>query len=127
MKQVISTSHAPAALGPYSQAIACGDLLFVSGQLPIDPTSGQLVEGDIAVRTRRIMDSIAVIASAAGTTISSAVKTTIFLTDLRDFHVVNEAYGRYFPTAPPARSTVQVAALPLGANIEIEMVISLPR
>ena len=127
MKQVISTSHAPAALGPYSQAIACGDLLFVSGQLPIDPASGQLVEGDIAVRTRRIMDSIAVNASAAGTTISSAVKTTIFLTDLRDFHVVNEAYGRYFPTAPPARSTVQVAALPLGANIEIEMVISLPR
>jgi 2-iminobutanoate/2-iminopropanoate deaminase len=125
MKKIIATDMAPAALGPYSQAVISGDFLFISGQLPINPLTGTLIDGDIAGRTHQVMANIKTIVEAAGGELSDIVKTTIFLTDLRDFHVVNEAYGHYFPTAPPARSTIQVAALPLGSNIEIETIFNL--
>jgi 2-iminobutanoate/2-iminopropanoate deaminase len=126
MKTAITTSHAPAAIGPYSQAIACGGLVFISGQLPIDPATGKLIEAPIADRTRQVLRNIEAIARAAGGDLAGIAKTTIFLTDLADFQAVNRAYGEFFPTAPPARSTVQVAALPLGSNIEIEAVLQLP-
>ena len=126
MKTAITTSHAPAAIGPYSQAIACGGLVFISGQLPIDPATGKLIEAPIADRTRQVLRNIEAIARAAGGELAGIAKTTIFLTDLADFQAVNRAYGEFFPTTPPARSTVQVAALPLGSNIEIEAVLQLP-
>jgi 2-iminobutanoate/2-iminopropanoate deaminase len=124
IRNVIATSHAPSAIGPYSQAIGTSDLLFISGQLPIDPISGKMVEGDIGVKTDRILKNAAAIAKEAGTELNRAVKTTIFLTDLGDFQEMNKAYGSHFPEAPPARSTVQVAALPLGSNIEIEFILA---
>lgn len=124
-KTVISTQQAPAAIGPYSQGIATNNLLFVSGQLPIDPTSGQMIDGDIGTRTRQIIKNAAAIAEEAGTELGRVVKTTIFLTDLADFQAVNTAYAAFFPEAPPARSTVQVAALPLGSNIEIEFILAI--
>jgi 2-iminobutanoate/2-iminopropanoate deaminase len=124
-KKTYSTDQAPAALGPYSQAVAAGNLLFISGQLPIDPATGKLVEGDISARTHRVVANIKAIAAAAGGSLDNIVKTTIFLTDLNDFQAVNAAYGEHFAAAPPARSTVQVAALPLGSNIEVEAILSL--
>jgi 2-iminobutanoate/2-iminopropanoate deaminase len=123
IKKVISTQQAPAAIGPYSQGIATGNLLFVSGQLPIDPTTGKMVDGDIGAKTCQIIKNATAIAKEAGTNLNQVVKTTIFLTDLADFQEVNKAYGNFFPEAPPARSTVQVAALPLGSNIEIEFIL----
>ena len=122
MKKIISTNEAPAAIGPYSQAIRSGRFLFCSGQIPLDPKSGQIVTGDIAAQTRRVLDNIAAILRAEGMTLDNVVKTTIFLTNLEDFQTVNEAYGSYFKQDPPARSTVQVAALPRGANVEIEVI-----
>ncbi|WP_457577802.1 RidA family protein [Desulfomarina sp.] len=124
-KKVIATDQAPSAIGPYSQAIATNNLLFISGQLPINPADGRLLEGNIAEKTRQILENIRAIAKEAGADLDNIVKTTIFLTDLADFQEVNEAYGDFFPEAPPARSTVQVAALPLGSNIEIESVLVL--
>lgn len=124
-RKVISTQQAPAAIGPYSQAIATNNLLFISGQLPIDPTSSKLVDGDIGAKTQQILKNATAIASEAGTDLTRVIKTTIFLTDLADFQEVNTAYGAFFPEAPPARSTVQVAALPLGSNIEIEFILSI--
>jgi 2-iminobutanoate/2-iminopropanoate deaminase len=123
-RTVIYTPQAPAAIGPYSQAIATDDLLFVSGQLPIDPSTGKMVEGDIGTKTRQILKNVAAIAEEAGTGLTKTLKTTIFLTDLADFQAVNSAYGSHFPESPPARSTVQVAALPLGSNIEIEFILA---
>jgi len=122
MKKIISTNEAPAAIGPYSQAVCCGRFLFCSGQIPLDPKSGQIVTGDIATQTRRVLDNIASILRAEGMTFDSIVKTTIFLTNLDDFQTVNETYGSYFKQDPPARSTVQVSALPRGANVEIEVI-----
>jgi len=122
MKKIISTSEAPAAIGPYSQAVRSGRFLFCSGQIPLDPKSGQIVTGDIATQTRRVLDNIASILRAEGMTFESIVKTTIFLTTLDDFQTVNETYGSYFKQDPPARSTVQVSALPRGANVEIEVI-----
>lgn len=124
-KKTFHTDKAPAALGPYSQAVSAGNLLFISGQLPLDATTGKFVEGDIGDRTHMILKNMKAIAEAAGATLDAIVKTTIFLTDLNDFQTVNAAYGEYFPANPPARSTVQVAALPLGSNIEIEAILSL--
>lgn len=123
-KQVIATEHAPAAIGPYSQAIKTENLLFISGQLPIDPATKKMVEGDISLKTNQILKNAANIAREAGFDLNKVVKTTIFLTDLGDFAEMNTAYESHFPTAPPARSTVQVAALPLGSNIEIEFILS---
>lgn len=124
IRNVIATSDAPSAIGPYSQAIGTGDLLFISGQLPIDPRSGRMVEGEIGAKTHQILKNAAAIAKEGGTELGRAVKTTIFLTDLADFQEVNKAYGSHFPEAPPARSTVQVAALPLGSPIEIEFILA---
>ena len=122
MKKPIFTSEAPAAIGPYSQGIRTGRFLFCSGQIPLDPKSGEIVSGDIATQTRRVLDNIAAILRAEGLTFDHIVKTTIFLTDLGDFQTVNEIYGSYFKQDPPARSTVQVSALPRGANVEIEVI-----
>jgi 2-iminobutanoate/2-iminopropanoate deaminase len=118
----IQTKDAPAAIGPYSQAIRSGDLVFMSGQVPIDPKTGDLVEGDIALQTERVMDNLAAVLAAAGGGFENVVKTTIFLVDLGDFQAVNQVYAKRFPSAPPARSTVQVAALPKGARVEIEAI-----
>lgn len=122
-RKAISTDQAPSAIGPYSQAIAANNLLFISGQLPIDPASGKLIDSDIGERTRQILKNGSAIAKAAGTDLNKVAKTTIFLTDHTDFQTVNAAYAEYFTEAPPARSTVQVAALPLGSNIEIEFIL----
>ena len=122
MKKIISTSEAPGAIGPYSQAVRSGSFLFCSGQIPLDPKSGEIVSGDIATQTRRVLDNIAAILRTAGLTFDHVVKTTIFLTSLGDFQTVNEIYGSYFKQDPPARSTVQVSALPRGANVEIEVI-----
>jgi 2-iminobutanoate/2-iminopropanoate deaminase len=124
-KKAIATHHAPAAIGPYSQAIAANNLLFISGQLPIDPAIGKIMDGDIGSRTRQIMKNAQAVAQEAGAGLHQVVKTTIFLTDLADFQEDNTAYASFFTEAPPARSTVQVAALPLGSNIEIEFILAL--
>src|SRR5438034_2170534 len=122
MKKIISTNAAPGAIGPYSQAVRSGSFLFCSGQIPLDPKSGEIVSGDIAAQTRRVLDNIAAVLRAEGLTFDNVVKTTIFLTNLDDFQIVNEVYGSYFKQNPPARSTVQVSALPRGANVEIEVI-----
>ena len=122
MKKIILTNEDPAAIGPYSQAVRSGTFLFCSGQIPLDPKSGQIVPGDIDAQTRRVLNNIAAVLRAESATFEDVVKTTIFLTDLGDFQTVNEIYGSYFKNQPPARSTVQVAALPKGARIEIEVI-----
>ena len=122
MKKIISTSEAPAAIGPYSQGVRSARFLFCSGQIPLDPKSGQIISGDIAAQTRRVLDNIAAVLRSDGLTLDNVVKTTVFLTDLGDFQTVNEIYGSYFKQDPPARSTVQVSALPKGAKVEIEVI-----
>jgi len=122
MKKIISTSEAPAAIGPYSQAVRIGSTMYCSGQIPLDPKSGEIVSGGIEAQTRRVLDNITAVLKAEGLTFLNIVKTTIFLFDLGDFQKVNEIYGSYFKQAPPARSTVQVAALPKGARVEIEVI-----
>jgi 2-iminobutanoate/2-iminopropanoate deaminase len=122
MKTIISTSEAPAAIGPYSQAVRSGNFLFCSGQIPLDPKTGKIVAGDIAAQTRRVLDNIAAVLKTEGLTFDNVVKTTVFLTNLGDFQTVNEIYDSYFKGEPPARSTVQVSALPKGANIELEAI-----
>lgn len=119
---VISTERAPAAIGPYSQAIAAGNLIFLSGQLPIDPATGELIAGDIAAMTRQIFRNIETVLAAAGSTLGKVVKVTVFMADLSDFQAMNAAYAEFFPHDPPARSTVQVARLPRDARIEIEVI-----
>ena len=121
-RQVISTAGAPGAIGPYSQAVKAGGYVFVSGQIPLDPATGALVSGGAGSQAERVLLSLRAVLEAAGTGLESVVKTTIFLTDLADFAAVNEVYARFFPAEPPARATVQVAALPRGAAVEIEAV-----
>ena len=118
----IATTDAPAAVGPYSQAIAAGELLFCSGQIHLDPASGLIVEGDIATQTARVLDNLAAVLAAAGRTMADVVKTTVFLVDIDDFPAMNAVYDRYMPDPPPARSTIGVAALPKGARVEIELI-----
>jgi 2-iminobutanoate/2-iminopropanoate deaminase len=120
--QIVSTDKAPKAIGPYSQAVVAGDLVFLSGQVPLDPGTQQMVQGDIRAQTERVMENLAGVLAAAGIGFENVVKTTIFLTDLGDFATVNEIYGRRFPRSPPARSTVQVAGLPKGARVEIDLI-----
>jgi 2-iminobutanoate/2-iminopropanoate deaminase len=122
MKKVVSTQDAPAAIGPYSQAIRAGTMMFCSGQIPLDPKTGQIVSGGIDAQTTRVCENITAVLRAEGLGFADIVKTTIFLTDLGDFQTVNEIYGKYFAENPPARSTVQVAALPKGAKVEIEAI-----
>ena len=120
--RTVVTDKAPRAIGPYSQAVIAGDLIFTSGQIPLDPATQQMVEGDIRVQTERVMDSLQAVLEAAGAGFEQVVKATIYLADLGDFSTVNEVYGKRFPRSPPARSTVQVAALPKGARVEIELI-----
>jgi len=122
MREAVSTTRAPQAIGPYSQAIRAGDLVFVSGQIPLDPATGAPVAGDIAAQTRRVMQNLQAVLEAAGTSLGAVVKTTIFLADLDDFAVVNEVYGGYFTPPAPARATVQVARLPKDVRIEIDAI-----
>ena len=122
MKKIISTKEAPAAVGPYSQAVRVGSTVYCAGQLPLDPKSGQIVPGDIGAQTRRVLENIAAVLRAESLAFENIVKTTIFLTNLSDFQTVNEIYGSYFKKEPPARSTVQVPALPKGADVEIEVI-----
>jgi len=120
--KAISTADAPAAIGPYSQAIHAGDLVFLSGQVPIDPKTGELVGGEIAAQTERVLDNLAAVLAAAGCGFGDVVKTTIYLVDLGDFQAVNQTYAKRFTAAPPARATVQVSALPKGARVEIDAI-----
>lgn len=122
MRKVVETAEAPRAIGPYSQAIVAGGLVFCSGQIPLDPATGQLVVGDVEVQTARVMDNLAAVLKAAGSSLGQVVRTTIYLQDLGDFAKVNAVYGKYFEAAPPARATVQVAALPRGAAVEIDAI-----
>lgn len=122
-RETIHTTAAPAAIGPYAQAVAAGPYLFASGQIPIDPATGQLVDGGIEAQTRQVMANVAAVLAAAGLAFGDVVKTTIFLTDMNDFAALNAVYGESFEGGPvPARSTVAVAALPRGAAVEIEVV-----
>jgi len=124
-KQAIQTTNAPAAIGPYSQAIRVGDMLFCSGQIPLNPTSGELLTGPIEDQTHLVMKNIQGVLTAAGASFDNVVKTTIFLQSLNDFAKVNEIYGSYFKQPFPARSTVEVAKLPRGAGVEIEVIAKL--
>ena len=121
-REIIATQNAPAAIGPYSQAVQVGDFVYTAGQIPLVPETGKLIEGGIEEQTRQVMQNLAHILEAAGSSLAHIVKTTIFVTNLADFATVNKVYGSFFVGDPPARSTVQVAALPVGANIEIEAV-----
>jgi len=121
-RSVIATTNAPNAIGPYSQAIRAGDLLFVSGQIPLDPATGRIVDGAAAEQTKQVMENLRAVLEAAGGSFANVVKTTIYLTNLDDFATVNVTYGDYFESSPPARATVQVAALPKGASVEIDAI-----
>ena len=121
-RTVVATDQAPAAVGPYSQAIRAGKLVFTAGQIPIDPATGNLVEGDIQVQTRRVLQNLQAVLEAADTSMAKVVKTTVFLQDMGNFQAMNAVYAEFFPENPPARSAVQAAALPLGVDIEIEAV-----
>ncbi|TSA39285.1 MAG: RidA family protein [Porphyromonadaceae bacterium] len=122
MKKVITTRYAPAAIGPYSQAIETGDLVFISGQIPIVPETGKLLEGDIRVQTEQVMKNIGAILAAAGLQFGNVVKCTCFLADIGDFKEMNEVYGSYFTSEPPARATFQVAKIPMGSKVEIDAI-----
>jgi 2-iminobutanoate/2-iminopropanoate deaminase len=124
--EVIATDQAPAAIGPYSQAIVANGLIFTAGQIPLDPATMTLVEGDITVQTERVMRNLEAVLSAAGASFASVIKTTCFLADLADFPAFNAVYGQAFPSSPPPRSTVQVARLSLGALVEVECVALAP-
>jgi 2-iminobutanoate/2-iminopropanoate deaminase len=121
-KEIIATENAPQAIGPYSQAVRVGSLVFLSGQIPLDPATGEISGRDAAEQARRVMENLRAVLHAAGVGFSDVMRSTIYLTDLGDFAKVNEVYGSYFPTEPPARATVQVAALPRGASVEIDMI-----
>jgi len=122
MRQVISTDRGPKAIGPYSQAVRANGLVFLSGQIPLDPNTQQLISGDIAAQTERALQNISGILEAAGSSIGQVIKTTVFLKDMNDFAAMNEVYGRYFTAHPPARSTVEVARLPKDVLLEIEVI-----
>jgi 2-iminobutanoate/2-iminopropanoate deaminase len=126
LRQSVSTDQAPEAIGPYSQAIRSGSLLFCSGQIPLDPSSGELVKEDIEGQARRCLENLAAVCEAAGGSLAEAVRCTVYLTDMSAFAEVNEAYGAFFATDPPARVAIGVAALPKGAQVEIDAIVALP-
>jgi 2-iminobutanoate/2-iminopropanoate deaminase len=122
MRETVKTGKAPAAIGPYSQAVRSGGFLFCSGQIPLDPATGKLVEGGIDAQTERILRNLDAVLEAGGASLAEVVKTTVYLTDLSDFPAMNAVYGKFFPENPPARATVQVAKLPAGALVEIDAI-----
>ncbi|MEI6561739.1 MAG: RidA family protein [Verrucomicrobiota bacterium] len=122
MKKVIATSEAPKAVGPYSQAVAVGNFLFCAGQIPLDPATGELIEGDVAAQADRVLQNVAGVLRANGMTFANVVKSTVFMVDLGKFADMNAVYSKYFSEPFPARSTIQVAALPKGAQVEIEVI-----
>jgi 2-iminobutanoate/2-iminopropanoate deaminase len=122
MREIVSTDHGPKAIGPYSQAVKANGFVFVSGQVAFDPKTQQLLEGDVAKQTEQVLENLKSIVEAAGSTLHKVVKTTVFLKDMGEFAAMNEVYARYFPTAPPARATVEVARLPRDARVEIELI-----
>jgi len=121
-KKIVHTDDAPAAVGPYSQAVKIGDLVYTAGQIPLDPATGKMVEGDVQAQTERSLLNLQAVLKASGSSLKNVVKTTVFLQNMGDFAAMNEVYGRFFTKNPPARSAVEVAALPLGAQVEIEAV-----
>jgi 2-iminobutanoate/2-iminopropanoate deaminase len=123
----VTTTAAPAAIGPYSQAIDAGEFVFLSGQIPLDPATQTMVEGDVVAQTERVLENLGAVLSAAGCSFADVVKTTIYLIDLDDFQAVNAAYATRFSSTPPARATVQVSALPRGARVEIDAIAKKPR
>jgi 2-iminobutanoate/2-iminopropanoate deaminase len=123
-RQAVSSPGAPSAIGPYSPAIRAGQFLFVSGQVPIDPATGQIVEGDVQAQTRRVMENIGALLTAGSMTFAHVVRTTVYLADMNDFAAMNEVYGQYFQSPAPARATVQVARLPRDARLEIDVIAS---
>ena len=125
MRQAVSSESAPRAIGPYSQAIRAGSLLFVSGQIPLDPATGAMVDGDIAAQTHRVFANLKAILEAAGGSFDHVVRTTVYLADMNDFATVNEIYGTYFSLPAPARATVQAARLPKDARVEIDLIAAL--
>ncbi len=125
MRQTVRTENAPAAIGPYSQAVVSGGFLFCSGQIPLDPATGKMIEGGIEEQTERVLRNLAAVLESGGGSLRSVVKTTVYLADLSDFPAMNKMYGRFFPESPPARATVQVAKLPAGALVEIDAVASI--
>lgn len=122
MKRIVATDKAPQAIGPYSQAVVWNGMAFLSGQIPLDPATGRLVEGDVAVQTGRVLDNIQAVLEACGSSLEQVVKTTVFLKDLGEFAAMNEVYARYFPADSPARSTVEVARLPRDVRVEIDVI-----
>jgi len=122
MPQAVSTQAAPAAIGPYSQAVRAGDFLFVSGQIPLDPATGALVDGDVRAQTRRVLENLSAVVQAGGASLARVVKTTVYLVDMNDFPAMNEVYATFFGTPAPARATVQVGRLPKDVRVEIDAV-----
>lgn len=122
MKKIVATDKAPKAIGPYSQAIVHNGLAYLSGQIPLDPATGQLVEGDIAAQTARVLENLKAVLEACGSGLERVVKTTVFIQDMREFAAMNEIYGKYFSENPPARSTVQAARLPRDVRVEIDAI-----
>jgi 2-iminobutanoate/2-iminopropanoate deaminase len=123
VKEVIATDKGPKAIGPYSQAIKANGFIYTAGQIPFDPATGQLIEGDVAAQTGRVMENLKAIVEAAGSSLDNTVKATVFLKDMGDFSAMNEVYGRYFTKNPPARSTVEVSRLPRDVRVEIDLVV----
>jgi 2-iminobutanoate/2-iminopropanoate deaminase len=122
MKQPIATEKAPKAIGPYSQAISHSGIVYVSGQIPLDPVTGQIVDGDIAAQTERVLENLKAVLEASGSSLSQVLKTTVFLKNMADFPKMNEVYGRYFVETPPARSTIEAARLPRDVQVEIDCI-----
>jgi 2-iminobutanoate/2-iminopropanoate deaminase len=124
VKEIISTERAPKAIGPYSQAVKSNGLIFTAGQVAFDPATGQLIEGDVARQTVRVMENLKAIVEAAGSSLDRALKATVYLKDMNDFAAMNEVYARYFPENPPARSTVEAARLPRDVRVEIDLIVA---
>jgi len=122
MKKIISTDRAPKAIGPYSQAVVVNGLAFLSGQIPLDPETNQLIQGDVVAQTVRVLENMKIVLEACGSSLAQVVKTTVFVKDLSEFATINETYAKYFPENPPARSTVEAARLPRDVRVEIECV-----
>jgi 2-iminobutanoate/2-iminopropanoate deaminase len=122
VRQIIKTANAPAAIGPYSQAVKANGMVFLSGQIALDPASGQVVAGDVRAQTERVLENLKAVLEAGGSSLGQVLKTTVFLADMADFAAMNEVYSRYFAQEPPARSTVQAAGLPRGVKVEIDVI-----